>query len=190
MTFSVCGQSFIYDQQSATNQAGGGGAPIQLNQPMGQSFTPTLDSIDFVQLEFAVAGISNQLGATIYVNLWSDSISNGTLLSSTYPIFIPDNAFNLVTNFTFSTPVSLTPGTVYYLQPYQELGGDHRMTVIDSQIYNYPRGTAYFQGAPDLNNSDLWFREGVLDVPEPSAAALALIGSGVFIYARHKRPIS
>jgi hypothetical protein len=127
---------------------------------------------------------SNGLSATVFVNLWSGSISNGTLLSSTDPVFIPDGALNLVTNFLFSTPATVTPGTTYYLQPYLQ-SGDTSLSVIGSQVFNYPGGTAYFDGSPDINNSDLWFREGVIDVPEPSASLLMLLSSGLFLYARH-----
>jgi hypothetical protein len=115
--------------------------------------------------------------------VWSGSISNGTLLSSTDPIFIPDGAFELITNFTFLTPVSVTPGTTYYLQPYLQ-SGDSRMTVIDSQNFNYPGGTAYFAGAPDPNNSDLWFREGIIAVPEPSSAVIILLGTVGLYFCR------
>jgi hypothetical protein len=185
MAFIASGQgTFIYDQSSATNQSIGYGFPIQADQPMGQSFTPTLSSIGFIQLEFGYGSLSNQLGATVYVNLWSGSISNGTLLSSTDPIFIPDGAFDLVTNLIFSTAVTLTPGTTYYLQPYLQ-SGDTRLAVIGG-IFNYSGGTAYFDSTPDPNNSDLWFREGIIEVPEPSLLILTLIGSGLFLYARQK----
>lgn len=185
MTVSTYGQGMlIYDQQSATNQAGGDGARIQLDQPMGQSFVPTLSSVGFVQLEL-LDFPTNGLGTTVFVNLWSGSISNGTLLSSTDTIFIPDGAFNLVTNFFFSTPAMVTPGTTYYFQPYAQSGDTTRIDVIGSQVFNYSGGTFYFHGAPDPNNSDLWFREGMI-VPEPSAAMLGLIGGGLFLCARRK----
>jgi len=187
MAFIANGQgTLIYDQSSATNPAaGGGGAPIQEDQPMGQSFTPTLSSIGFVQLDFIDINPGNSLGATVYVNLWSGSISNGTLLSSTDPVFIPDGASHLVTNFLFSTAVTLTPGTTYYLQPYVvQPGSDDPWDVVGS-TFNYSGGTFYFDGAPNLNNQDLWFREGVIEVPEPSSLVLILLGSGLFLCLRH-----
>jgi hypothetical protein len=177
--------TFIYDQSSATNPAaGGGGAPIQADQPMGQSFTPALSSIDFVQLNFTYGGFpSNQLGAAVFVNLWSGSISNGTLLSSTDPVFIPDGAFRLVTNLFFSASVALTPGDTYFLQPYLQ-SGDTRLGVIDSTSFNYPGGTFYFNGEPDPNNQDLWFREGIIAAPEPSSAVIILLGTVGLYFCR------
>jgi hypothetical protein len=152
---------------------------------MGQSFTPTLSSIGFVQLNFNDVHSGNSLGATVYVNLWSGSVSNGILLSSTDPVFMPDGVFRYVTNMFFSTAVTLTPGTTYYLQPFVQPGSD-AWGLIDSTAFNYPGGTMYVNGAPDPNNQDLWFREGVIDVPEPSSATMILLGSGLFLYARHK----
>ena len=189
MAFHAYSQGFVYDQQSATSQAGGSGAPIQADQPMGQSFMPTLPSVSFVQLEF-LDFPTNGLGATVFVNLWSGSISNGTLLSSTDPVFIPDGAFNLITNFLFPASVAVTPETTYFLQPYVQ-SGDPGMDVVGSATFNYPGGTFYAYGAPDPNNHDLWFREGMVAVPEPSTMALALIGSGIFFYARrrHKKSV-
>ncbi len=188
MALAVCnaqGQgTFIYDQQSSTNAgAGGAGFPIAEDQPMGQSFIPILSSIGFVQLEFDDPRPGNGLGATVFVNLWSNSISNGTLLGSTDPVFMPNGfgsgsggfGFLTPTNFYFSTPVSVTPETTYYIQPVVvQPGSDDPWTVIGSEVFNYANGTAYFNGAPDINNHDLWFREGVIDVPEPSSVSLVM----------------
>jgi hypothetical protein len=192
MAGSVCGQgNFVYDQSSATNPASGGnGAPIQEDQPMGQSFTPTLSSIGFVQLNFVDVHPGNALGATVFVNLWSGSISNGTLLSSTDPVFMPDQASvfaRVVTNFFFPNAVALTPGTTYYLQPFVvQPGSDDPWDVVASQSFNYSGGTAYFNSAPDINNQDLWFREGVLDVPEPCVSGLFGLGGLAFLWYRRK----
>ena len=179
--------TLIYDQSSATNYAAvGGGAGIQEEQPMGQSFTPTLASVGFVQLNFSDFPTNSfGLGATLFVNLWSSSISNGILLSSTDPVFIPDGTFFFVTNFFFSTPVPVTSGTTYYLQPYVQSGNTENL-VINDGLYNYTGGTWYFNGAPNPNGLDLWFREGVLDVPEPSSGIFVFLGSSLFLYARHK----
>lgn len=185
MTIGVYGQgTLIYDQQSATNPIAGGGAPIQVDQPMGQSFTPTLSSVGFVQLEF-LDYPTNGLGTTVFVNLWSGSISNGTLLSSTAPVFIPDGAFDLTTNFTFSTPAMVTPGITYYFQPFIQ-SGDAELDVVGAIVFNYAGGTFYANGSPNPNGIDLWFREGIIAVPEPASSVLVLLGSGIFLYARHK----
>jgi hypothetical protein len=176
--------TLIYDQSSATNPAaGGGGTYIQGGQPMGQSFTPALSSVGFVQFNFTDFPANGSSMA--YVNLWVGSIGAGTLLSSTAPVFIPQGAFNYVTNFFFSTPVAVTPGATYYLQPEVQSGDVNSLGVNDG-LFNYSGGTWYSQGAPNPNNLDLWFREGVLDVPEPPSGTLVLFGIGLFLYVRHK----
>jgi PEP-CTERM motif len=178
--------TFIYDQQSAMSQANsgvGGGAPIQEDQPMGQSFTPSLSSVGFVQLEFLDFSPRNELGATVYVNLLADSIT-GPVIDSTAPVAMPDGAFNLIEIFFFSTPAAVTPGTTYYFQPMVvQPGSDDPWDVITAS-FNYPGGSFYFNGTADLS-LDLWFREGMV-VPEPSASWLVLLGSGIFFYARRK----
>ena len=172
--------ALVYDQQSAN-----GYVPpnismyIQPNEPMGQSFIPSLASVGFVQLEVGDSVTLNGIGATLHVNLLANSIT-GTVLASTAPVFMPDNFFGMTT-FLFSTAVSLTPGTTYYFQPVVESGNHWVVNTLGSV---YPRGSAFFNGTADLNN-DFWFREGTV-VPEPSASWLILIGGGVFFYVRRK----
>jgi hypothetical protein len=180
-TTIVKGQgTFIYDQQSATSQGGGDGTSIQEGQPMGQSFTPDLSSVGFVQLEFLNALPGNNLGATVYVNLLADSIT-GPVIDSTAPVTMP--AGTVIETFLFSTPASVTPGTTYYFQPeVVQPGSDDPWYVAISEFFNYPGGSFYGQGTADLS-LDLWFREGVV-VPEPSASWLVLIGSGILFCAR------
>ena len=167
--------TMIYDQQSATNQtpAGGeGGAPIQQEEPMGQSFTPALSSVGFVQMKFDDFHLGNGLGATVYV--LGDSIT-GTVLDSTTPVFMPDGFFFAVTNFYFPVAVAVVPGTTYYLQPVVLSGDDHWQVV--GRDYGYPGGTFYAFGAPSGSGTDLWFREGYL-IPEPPSGLLVLLAAG------------
>src|SRR5690348_17349022 len=83
--------TFQYDQQSATNYF----PPtfsfsIQGYGPVGQSFTPALPSVGFIQLEPGDALPVNGIGGTMYLNLRSNSIS-GAILGSTAPVFLPDS---------------------------------------------------------------------------------------------------
>jgi hypothetical protein len=174
--------TFIYDQQSAMSQAGGAGFPIQEGQPLGQSFTPSLSSVGFVQLEFSDESRGNSLGATVYVNLLADSIT-GPVIDSTAPVTMPDGAFELIETFLFSTAATVTPGTTYYFQPeVVQPGSDDPWDVVGAEIFNYSGGSFYAQGTADLS-SDLWFREGIV-VPEPAPSWLILLGGGILFYAR------
>jgi PEP-CTERM motif len=178
--------TFVYDQQSAvegiTAESGG---IIQSNRPIGQSFIPTLAAIDFVRFQFADGNSINGLGATVYVNLRSNSIT-GPIMASTDPVFMP-NGFGVgnsagYTNFFFSLSVALTPGTTYYLQPILDSGD--QSWVVTAGLFPYSRGTAFFKGA--AGSFDLWFREGIV-VPEPSSATLVLLGSGILFYVRRAK---
>jgi hypothetical protein len=180
------GQVFIYDQESRTNQTPGSGFPIGFEQPVGQSFTPTLDSVGFVQFELNDYP-GGSVGGNVYVNLWSGSLATGTLLGSTAPVFVPNGAFDLITTFLFSTPVTVSSGTTYYLQPILQSGDTTTMTIIGANTYNYSGGTLYENGSPDPNGSDAWFREGIV-VPEPSAGILVLLGmAGIYFLRNGKR---
>jgi hypothetical protein len=173
-----------YDQQSVPNDTFSGDfLVIQTNGPIGQSFVPSLSSVGFVRMLLADGNPGNHLGGTVYFNLRADSIT-GPILGSTDPVFMPDG-YNSVgnqspTNFFFSTPVAVTPGTTYYLEPVVQSGD--RWDEIYYQ-YFYPHGSAYIQGNPTI--WDLWFREGVV-VPEPSSALLISVGAGAIIYVRRK----
>ena len=187
-------QGFVYDQQSATNpivprgHVGVDGLDIQPD-PLTQSFIPAFSAIGFVQLEFQdITGNGNN-GATVYVNLWSGSpnINSATLLGSTAPVYMPEGfgEFNPgVTNFYFSTPISLTPGQTYYLQPVVQ-SGDNPWDIWDPGN-TYPNGQLYGSGEFFQPSTDLWFREGV--VPEPTTLALFGLG-GILAYAfkRHSK---
>src|SRR6266545_7548571 len=73
-TFTAHSQgTIIYDQQSSTNSLSfGAGVSIQQNGPLGQSLTPNLSSVGFVQLILNDGNINDGLGATLLVNLRAD----------------------------------------------------------------------------------------------------------------------
>jgi len=162
---------FVYDQQS-TNLIEGGVHLLAQFQPAGQSFQPTFNSVGFVELQLYDSDISSNSGAFMFVNLRSNSIT-GPILGTTASVFLSNNFFG-VTNFLFPTPIAVTPGVTYFLQPEIQSGDSVTAYVTDS----YPNGTAIILGIPDSNNRDLWFREGIV-VPEPSSACLALVGAGL-----------
>lgn len=167
----VFGQgSFQYDQQ-ATNLIEGA-APWAL-QPMGQSFTPSIASVGFVELYLFHSDSVNHLGSSLSVMLRANSI-NGVILDVTSVVFIPDGFLGLAT-FTFPGPVNVVPGEMYFLQ-FVQSGDNVSSYVADG---SYSGGSEILQGIaiPDRN---VWFREGVV-VPEPSSAILVVFGLGALI---------
>jgi hypothetical protein len=181
LAISVRGQgTFVYDQQSVSSDYPGGvGAGFQQDYPIGQSFTPTLDSVGFIRLAIDGGGQYPGSAATFYVNLMSDSIS-GTIIGSTETVTIPPIIL-VPWNFIFSTPVSVTPGQTYYFQVVEQ-SGDDTWGIIGDPDYRYPGGTLFFNGVA-VPCSDLWFREGIV-VPEPSSALLLLAGVGALAVFR------
>ena len=174
--------TFIYDQQSATESTGGGGyAVIQSNQPIGQSFTPSFDSVGFVRLHL-YDPVVNGSGAGVYLDLWAGSFG-GTLLGSTDPIHIADG-FAGFADFFFPSPVAVVPGTTYYFQPIVQQGGDN-VAVLAYNTYHYDGGMFFANGEADPS-FDMWFREGLYVVPEPSPVWLLLVGSMVFGFRAHR----
>jgi hypothetical protein len=181
--------TFVYDQQSSDESNGGtAGYGIQLGQPLGQSFTPTLSLVGFVRLHLSDFTSGNALGATIYVNLRSDSMV-GTILGFSQSVTMPDgfghpSGTSGFADFLFPTAIPVQPGTTYYFEPVVQTGD--RWDLF-GDVFNYTGGTSYYQGnaSPDV---DYWFREGVI-VPEPSSTALILVGVGLFaIRARRMKP--
>jgi len=172
--------TLVYDQQvSNTNPPGGYNNIVP--GPSGQSFIPSLSSVEFVQLYLADTTY-NGTGAIIYVSLWSGSLTNGTLLGSTAPILLPYGFVGL-TNFVFSAPLTVAPGTSYYLQPAIQSGDNFAVGIVPGSLY--AKGMAYFNGAAS-SGTDLWFREGII-VPEPSIALLAVLGGAGFYYSHRKK---
>jgi hypothetical protein len=189
--------TLVYDQQSATNpvavQGNGNadGLDIQEDSPLMQSFTPSLSAIGFVQFEFADFTGNGTNGATVYVNIWTGSTltNSATFLGSTTPVYMPNGFVNDglfiagVTNFYFSTPIALTAGQTYYLQPVVLSGDDPWDIITIGDTYSngrlYGKTGGYFQPS-----TDFWFREGV-SAPEPTA--LALIGLSSLLVFGFKR---
>jgi hypothetical protein len=172
------GQDFVYDQQVSIINPPGGYSNIQPG-PAGQSFVPALSSVGFVQL-YLTDPSPNHTGATMYVNLWSGSLTGRTLVGQTDSISLPDVLLGSA-NFLFPTPPAVTPGTTYYLQPVVQSGDSFEAGILPEFLY--PNGTAFFNGV--ASGSDLWFREGII-VPEPSTTALALFGIAGLCLHRNK----
>lgn len=182
---------FVYDQQSSTNDALGNSIrPVAFGggQFIGESFVPTLSAIDFVRFRFGVVppNFSTATGV-VSVNLWSGGISNGVLLAATAPVFISLSPIGGTgaTNFFFDSTVTLTPGATYYLQPFVQSPSGNFGVELFSSLYSFPPGFPYTDPYPagsavpngNIVDQDLWFREGIVAVPEPASGRLLFLAS-------------
>jgi hypothetical protein len=177
--------TFVYDQQSSTNEGTPpyGGDPVQsIPTPWGQSFTPGLSGIDFIRLELADVNPLDGSGASMYINLRSDSIT-GAIIATTQPVTMP-NGFAGHPDFFFPARVPLTPGVQYYFEAIVDPSSGPFSTTVSS--FYYPGGSYIAGGSPALQ-SDLWFREGI--VTEPSSLCLVVMGgAAVVLGARGRTP--
>jgi hypothetical protein len=143
-----------------------------------QSFIPTLSAIDYIAIEFEPGDVPPMMFVSLYEG--APSVGNQILLGTTTAVTIPDGLQNNgligagIEDFYFTTPITLTPGDEYYFQPHLELGGENWAYVTMIDYYDYPNGQLNVDGSPFVNNTEMWFQEGVEAVPEPTT--LALIG--------------
>jgi len=83
---------------------------------------------------------------------------------------VPRTSTQTPITLLFSTPIGLTPGTTYYLEPVGLLGGG----LINQSGYQYAGGTLFLDAVPNQQGFDMWFREGTI-VPEPSTFGLLIV---------------
>src|SRR3974390_2963909 len=133
--------------------------------PLGQSFTPTLTSLNLVNL-LTVGGT-----ATLEMDIHSGSIS-GSVLAVSEPTVIPFSGAPSEASFIFSAPVTLIPGDLYVLEPVLVSGV---LLVVSTNPDNYPGGNQILLGTGQPGN-DLWFQEGI-STPEPKTPVL--LGAGL-----------
>jgi hypothetical protein len=174
--------TYRYDQQSSTNEGFYGNNAGQrfsvLLPTTGQAFTPTLSAIDFIKLEINDSSATSTVGSTWFVNLHSTSITGPILASASADL---PGGFTGAASFLFPNTTPLTPGTQYWFDINTPNAANWNILFSD---YNYQGGDAWVRGS-DFTAGGYWFREGII-VPEPSSAALLLLGGAAFACLRRK----
>jgi len=175
--------TFVFDQQDSTSEGsppyGSFSSMQSAIPPWGQSFTPALASTDFIRLLFTDNNTADGLGASVYLTLHSGAIEGPTIGTSESVTMA--NGFTGPATFLFPASVPLTPGTMYYFQPILQDGG---LWNIVGGSFPYAGGNSYESGV--VHPGNLWFREGVV-VPEPSSAALLILGGCTFLWFKGKK---
>jgi hypothetical protein len=175
----------VIDQSYLPSTGQGYNLSASLNLPLGQEFTPTLTSLNFVDLDIGDASFPPGSGANFQVDIRAGSVT-GTLLGSATASDAAGTNFagtlGILTRFTFASPVALTPGQVYVIDAFQIaplLSSNANFLLYGGPLSasTYPGGRAIVAGSP-VAAFDFAFREGQTAVPEPSSLALAAIGLG------------
>lgn len=174
-TPSAKADSIIFDQTNTAFPLGSLFQNISVFSPIGQSFTPTLSSMNLVNLLTEPGGSTTPF--TLELVIRAGSISGAILGVSQLNTIVPSSLFaSIVTPFTFATSVTLVPGDLYFMQVVA-VSGDAELGSTNTN--NYSGGTQILGGITQPNN-DLWFREGI-SVPEPDT--LLLLGTGLLALA-------
>jgi hypothetical protein len=137
-----------------------------------QEFTPSLDTLDSVQVLMERSGPSPSTpwpGSAI-VTIFDGGVT-GPVIAESYSVDLPA-FYSGAPIFYFSEPVSLIPGRTYAFQVVSLTAGSYWLLSASSLLTgpDYPGGRLYLNGEEFVNH-DLFFREGI-NVPEPSSLVL------------------
>lgn len=168
----------LYDQASFSGPITLDGTfAIQPGQPVGQSFTPSLNAVGFVNLLLLGGGT----GGTVTMDIMSSSI-NGPVIGTSASVTIGPSSSALYT-FNFDSVVSVVPGTTYYFRP---IVSPANSNILTPSVTGYAGGTGYYMGNPTPLGGDLEFQEGIY-APEPSTFVLLAVGAGALIWMRRSK---
>jgi PEP-CTERM motif len=160
---------------------------------IGQTFTPTMNSLNYFTFYLQDREPSNATGGSFFVEIVSQNLN--TVLGTSATVSLPDSfgippaggsepLAGAPVMFTFAAPVALSLGTVYEAEIFKASGGS--FYAIGSAAGTYAGGS-YTSPSPGQSD-DLYFIEGNATVPEPSSLALCgIAGSFGLLIARSRR---
>jgi hypothetical protein len=166
------------DQQNTV-----GTSPSSYVAEVGQTFTPTLSSIDS-----AIFTLESANGSTssVVVEVREGVGFSGSLLGTSNPVTVAARTFQSF-EFDFPTSIALTPGDVYTLMISVMSGA--AVSAEFSASNPYAGGEGVDNGGRGASTVDLVFSEGAVDAPEPASIALALTGLAGLGLVRRRRPM-
>jgi hypothetical protein len=175
---------FIVDQTNPWDNCtfGCGFLNIGLFSPIGQSFTPTLRSLDDV--EIVVNGFP-LLPSDLEVEIRAGTITGTILGAASGPSYTSSVHDALIAHFDFASSINLTPGNSYVIEVISQ--NPTMLLAFPGTSNPYPSGTAIRSGTPDPT-FDFYFSEGP-HVPEPSSLVLlgSAAGAAMWFHRRRQR---
>ena len=160
---------------------------------IGESFTPSQSSLNFVTLNFTNNSANTSNGR---VTILSGSGPGGAVqgTSSVTSITGGTGNSNVPFTFTFAVPVALTPGQSYTIQ-FQDSANNPFLFLDGSGGNPYASGLSYaVSGGSNFAsaNYDFQFQEGTqaTSTPEPSSVAafgLTFLGAGGLMFKARRR---
>ncbi len=170
--FTSYGQTnFVLDQSSGSDNWTPQRALSIKAQPMGQSFKPTLPSVGFVKFYVGDNNTETHRPSSVYINLRLETLT-GSIIGKSDQVYLPDG-FSGISTFYFSNGLPVTPGLVYCFQPILNSDNGTVHFGYGSDMENYLGGSAFIEG--ERLTSDLWFREGIMEIPEPDSYILTCL---------------
>jgi hypothetical protein len=91
-----------------------GGATFGYIDPAGQEFTPAVNSLTAVDLMLSGGNSFLGPGSNVVVNIRQGTIAGPVLGSASQ--FVSSTAPPALVNFTFATPIAVTPGSTYVIE--------------------------------------------------------------------------
>lgn len=163
-----------------------GGFVIPSTAVVGQTFVPTLSTVDFVELQL---NIQTLVTGIVEVKV-RDTGPGGALLATSAQEAITNPGLPVqLYRFDMPTPAPVTPGDTYFLEVMHVSGGNVGVFLGGGAGANgYADGEAYVRGVPSFDD-DLWFREGGTRdriVPEPATAAMGMLAFGALALRRRR----
>jgi hypothetical protein len=172
---------FRIDQASEGNPFGGYGISAETGNTIGQEFTPTFSALDVVEIGLGPRDPSN---FGMRVNIRAGGL-DGPVVGTSLPAVIQGGPVPVaVFHMDFASPVPLTPGNLYVIQPILDpTSGPVAFPFLDPGPYLGGRAIIHDVTRDDI---DMLFRTG-LSVPEPATFALLMFSAPALLLSRQRQ---
>jgi len=172
--------ALVVDQQQ-TLQTVEGVAILPSWTSIGQSFTPGLNAIDWAEFRLrSETATEVSVSLSILDGVVGSNGLQGPVLGTSSSVTVPFSETLQDILFSFTTPVSLTPGGTYVLRLELLSAGGLKFGSTGQEYAGGRMFQSPYPAAQLLADEDFYFREGVTRVSNVSEpAGIALLGLGL-----------